>query len=635
MPRDARVFSVLLACPADVQEEAGLVRKAVEEVNLSMASLQGAKLEVVDWQTHASPGIGSDAQDVINRQLPDCDIFLGVMWTRFGTATPRAGSGTEEEFDRALTRHQKDSSGVRILFYFKQAPLRPDAIDSTQLQKVKAFRERLKQEGVLYGEFDSSEEFERQLRLHLVQQLQALVPPSSDPGTSAWAERRFRQGEGLLEQGKRLDGCESLERLAEACQAFSDALTVYTPDRHRLQWMATKCGLGSAQLTQGERLEGEQGAALLRAASQTFKQALEVCSADDALSAWAQLVCSRCRADGQHAMWHLHDAEVKSVVDRAAQSGHTRAMFDAHAQIEAVLARLRPPDKYPREVALAHNTRGGLLLTATELQVGERKDQEYAFQHAIHILGGLRDIYSRDGYPEEWADLQYQLGRALYSQFVRLRDCLVGANERGWNKTDADSIGLMFGALDYIGDAGPNREGRQDGLKERWEEGGWPGLVDEACTLVKGLFEDALEVLDLHSYPAKWAAIQYRLGKVLYDEVMLYGANETESGTERLLERAHETCVNALNIFTRVNNPLAWAKVKHLDGSVCLKQVFLPFSDGEGFYAKIRQLKTAEESLEDALAVFAGGEEWLDVRGEIAEQLEVARKQLKRLEELD
>ena len=176
MPRDDRVFSVLVACPSDVQEEAGLVRRAVDEVNLGLASLQSARLEVVDWQTHASPGIGSDAQDVINRQLPkDYDIFLGVMWARFGTATPRAASGTVEEFEGALTRHKDDPSGVKILFYFKQAPLPLDAIDPAQLQKVKAFRKRLKQEGVLYSEFGVSDEFERQIRQHLTQQLQALL----------------------------------------------------------------------------------------------------------------------------------------------------------------------------------------------------------------------------------------------------------------------------------------------------------------------------------------------------------------------------------------------------------------------------------------------------------------------------
>ena len=175
MPRDDRVFSLLLACPTDVQDEAGLVRSAVEEVNRGVGALQGVRLEVVDWQTHASPGIGLDAQDVINRQLPDCDIFLGVMWARFGTQTPRAGPGTEEEFDRALTRYQNNRRSVKILFYFKEKPLAPNTIEPAQLQKVKAFRERLQQEGVFYGAFKFGEEFERQLRRDLGQQVKELV----------------------------------------------------------------------------------------------------------------------------------------------------------------------------------------------------------------------------------------------------------------------------------------------------------------------------------------------------------------------------------------------------------------------------------------------------------------------------
>ena len=36
MPREDRVFSVLVACPSDVQEEAVLVRTAVDEVNLGV-----------------------------------------------------------------------------------------------------------------------------------------------------------------------------------------------------------------------------------------------------------------------------------------------------------------------------------------------------------------------------------------------------------------------------------------------------------------------------------------------------------------------------------------------------------------------------------------------------------------------
>ena len=234
MPRDDRVFSVLVACPSDVQEEAGLVRRAVEEVNLGMASLQAARLEVVDWQTHASPGIGSDPQDVINQQLPeDYDIFLGVMWARFGTATPRAGSGTEEEFERALTRHQANPSGVRILFYFKQASLRPDAIHPAQLQKVQAFRERLKREGVLYRDFGSSDEWERLVRQHLTMQLRALLASSSNPDakvdsdTSAGTQEE-RDLEEHAEEQEEVDGEELgfLDYLDRAEEQFDESRMV-------------------------------------------------------------------------------------------------------------------------------------------------------------------------------------------------------------------------------------------------------------------------------------------------------------------------------------------------------------------------------------------------------------------------
>ena len=237
MPRDDRVFSVLLAYPSDVQDEAGFVRSAVEEVNLGLGSLQAARFEVVDWQTHASPGIGSDAQDVINRQLPDYDIFLGVMWARFGTATPRAGSGTAEEFERALTRYQNNPSGVKILFYFKQSSLPPDAIDPAQLQKVQAFRERLKKEGVLYCDFGSSDEFQRQLRRHLTKQLQALLVPSSqldakdadgshsgDQEEIAPEERAEEQGEDDVEDLGFFDYLDKAEEQFGESRAISERM---------------------------------------------------------------------------------------------------------------------------------------------------------------------------------------------------------------------------------------------------------------------------------------------------------------------------------------------------------------------------------------------------------------------------
>ena len=145
MPKYERVFTLLVACPDDVQEEAQRVYKVAEKINITLEKEHGVRLNVVGWKTHARPGIGSDPQEVINQQLPQkYDIFLGMMWARFGTATPRAGSGTEEEFENAVDRARENSSGVRIMFYFKRAPIPMDNIDLVQLGKVEEFRKRLR-----------------------------------------------------------------------------------------------------------------------------------------------------------------------------------------------------------------------------------------------------------------------------------------------------------------------------------------------------------------------------------------------------------------------------------------------------------------------------------------------------------
>lgn len=100
------------------------------------------------------------------------------MWSRYGSATGRSGSGTEEEFTRALQRYRADPNSVRIMFYFKDAPLAPTAIDPEQLRRVANFRESLGAEGALYWTFRSLEEFTQLLRIHLSRQLQNVATPA-------------------------------------------------------------------------------------------------------------------------------------------------------------------------------------------------------------------------------------------------------------------------------------------------------------------------------------------------------------------------------------------------------------------------------------------------------------------------
>ena len=113
------------------------------------------------------PAIGGDAQDIVNSALSgEYEVFIGILWTRFGTPTPRSDSGTLEEFEAAVARHKKDSSSVSVMFYFKDAPQAPMDIDTEQLQKVQNFRNRYKDIGI-YGTFTDTRNFEETLHINL------------------------------------------------------------------------------------------------------------------------------------------------------------------------------------------------------------------------------------------------------------------------------------------------------------------------------------------------------------------------------------------------------------------------------------------------------------------------------------
>ena len=94
------------------------------------------------------------------------------MWKRFGTKTPRFGSGTEEEFEIAYRRYKKNKKSVSILTYFKDKAVPPSEIDPKQLQRINAFKEKLKSNGVLYRNYRSLDEFQKLIRVHLSLEVQ-------------------------------------------------------------------------------------------------------------------------------------------------------------------------------------------------------------------------------------------------------------------------------------------------------------------------------------------------------------------------------------------------------------------------------------------------------------------------------
>jgi hypothetical protein len=171
-------FKVFVASPGDVSTEREIIPKVIAEINLIISAIapeKGVLLDLIRWETHVHPGLGIDAQDVVNQQLPDYDIFIGIMWKRFGTPTSRAGSGTEEEYLRAFEKWKKDNK-FPVLFYFSQKNITiPNtSAELEQLHKLVKFKEDLLNRGLIW-EYNNPDEFGDILRPHLVMTLSKLL----------------------------------------------------------------------------------------------------------------------------------------------------------------------------------------------------------------------------------------------------------------------------------------------------------------------------------------------------------------------------------------------------------------------------------------------------------------------------
>lgn len=181
MPRQETILQIFVASPSDLAEERAALEDVIRELNSTWSRKLGCRLDLVRWETHAVPGMGWDAQDVINRSVPqDCDIFVGMLWSRFGTPTNRAESGTREEFNAAVERYRHDERSVRIMFYFKDEPVSPSQLDPDQLRQIQDFRSALGPLGGLYWKFNTVEEFQNLVRIHLSRVVQDWGPRSAE-----------------------------------------------------------------------------------------------------------------------------------------------------------------------------------------------------------------------------------------------------------------------------------------------------------------------------------------------------------------------------------------------------------------------------------------------------------------------
>lgn len=172
MDETLRLVRVFLASPGDLNDERRLVKEAADEINRRTAPHLGYRVELLGWED-TLPGAGRP-QSLINQELDRCELFVGMIWKKWGTPPATRGpysSGFEEEFERALLR-LKDTGKPEIAMYFRDIGSEltvGTGEDLTKigedLNKVKELKKRLERgKSVYYKDFADPYELQKHVR---------------------------------------------------------------------------------------------------------------------------------------------------------------------------------------------------------------------------------------------------------------------------------------------------------------------------------------------------------------------------------------------------------------------------------------------------------------------------------------
>lgn len=160
---------VFIASPGDVGSERNGAKEVVAELDKEFRA-HGFGIQATMWEDATYYGSGRAQEQINKNDVLTCDVFVGILWQRWGQPTGKYQSGFEEEF--AITEDRlARSEAVLPLLYFKLDPVgdgRPVAGDRTQLTKVLEFKASLSSK-IFYKEFRSTSEFQGQLRARLLQ----------------------------------------------------------------------------------------------------------------------------------------------------------------------------------------------------------------------------------------------------------------------------------------------------------------------------------------------------------------------------------------------------------------------------------------------------------------------------------
>lgn len=247
MPDTKRHVRVFLASPGDLAEERKLAKTAVDQFNSLFADHYGYQVDLIGWEDTVS--MHGRPQEIINKDLARCELFIGILWKRWGTPPDNQGiysSGFEEEFRLTLARRGEGNT-PEMSILFKEVPPELLRDPGDQLKKVIAFRQELvDKKYLLFENFADVIDFERKFfrcianyvnRLGAEEKERSLVNEQASKVTVKSAAAKRKAGDTPLSA----EGAEFASNLIVACEERPDEVDKVSVARFRLLGSLLHC----------------------------------------------------------------------------------------------------------------------------------------------------------------------------------------------------------------------------------------------------------------------------------------------------------------------------------------------------------------------------------------------------------
>jgi hypothetical protein len=198
---------VFVASPSDVGDERQRLGAVASRINRIAARDWGWEIDLRGWED-TLPGYARP-QSLINPDVDECDIFIGILWKRWGQSTGTFSSGFEEEFERAVERRSR-LGNPEIWLYFREVDRESRSDPGPQLTRVLEFqREVSASKSLLYRTYASAETWEVEVFEHLMRVLGQRAVLGGTEGHDVQSKDRER----LLESTVRPPEATSLLKL--------------------------------------------------------------------------------------------------------------------------------------------------------------------------------------------------------------------------------------------------------------------------------------------------------------------------------------------------------------------------------------------------------------------------------------